>query len=1225
MRLTNLAASFILFLLYLVLGGAPPASAQTTLVPDCGYLNARPCHPFDNEAYNIYFGFSTQCDFGLYVNIHNKCVPTALSRDTISKKPRTWAQWALAEQRYRVGANVPINMVTTFGTHNSFSSYDSGFHNIFSTNQKLSLFDQLEAGARSVRIDAVKYFDNMRVCHMSPGLEGDSSVARLCGWFSPLFSTPFDLTPGRLYAYSIRELADWLDRNPNEFIILNLRVDYSPDTMTHDPEQHEMVRAPLLQFIGRDRILTPGDLDRASTDAATMWPTMQNVRVQKGKQVLILASRVPSDYAGNSLAFGVGRLGVSLLRPVISPFPTCIADPQQPHSQPELFWADKYTRGVFYEVGEGRSGADSIKLSGGYMNAPEVREYARCSPSIINVDFLLHQELSILPASGQKPDQGPDYRREASIWSFEENDYGSRGAAYMKESGRWSSDPTSTVHPYACVLKSWAYPRNIGGAGKVVITQKTGPWFGGESACTSEYGPDFGFYAPGTARENELLKLVAAAVDPLKGVPVGQGGVWLNYVSTAGNLLSLPTKEVTFAVDYPDGADAPQSLTIDGPPNERLGPPAVVAQGNSDIFVQSPGEVLLDSQGHGTFTIALRPNAAANKAPGVYANRITYYYFRKDLPPAGDQADSNNSVLNQAIITVNLFVKAKNQFTFSVTGCSGSVCNFQEAQPIQASMVMTRPRAGALPIAGETFVRSPGATADGVPFSRNIAGPFLLTPGPNVNGFQQGFRTVSFALPPGSHQVASSFAGGPYDEAVISNTLTINVAPILNPQPTSITQRLRPRVSIPATAATVTINNPANRTISLQVDCGTRVSACWLSGSGTGNLVTLRYTTAVATLEPANYIANVTISDGQNAPVVVPFMLTVAGTLTVTPQPIHVIASRNPEPVPYIATVDGFAVPVTVQTQAPWLSQQDSLVIASPGGLPVGTFTGSIRVSSTFADSSVTVPVNLQVVPQVTVGADKEGVPFTVDGATYTSSQTFAWVPGTTHTLSVPLFAQSGNGNFLFNSWSNGGSLSQVVTAGSAPQSYLARFDVAHPLTTSVTPVGAGSVSVNPAPSEGFYRQGSPVSVLATPARGYVFAGYQGDLSGITNPQSLLMTGPRTLVARFALGSPVLVASPAGTQADGNSVKVNLLLLNRGSVPATAARITGISGIRVLAGTGTVTPLVQASDAGNIAPGASGAATVTLTWPPTATRIQFTVEYGDASGYRGSNAITLFR
>jgi DNA gyrase subunit B len=38
----------------------------------------------------------------------------------------------------------------------------------------------------------------------------------LCGWLSPLFSAPFDQTPGRLYAYASRELADWLDRNPGQ-------------------------------------------------------------------------------------------------------------------------------------------------------------------------------------------------------------------------------------------------------------------------------------------------------------------------------------------------------------------------------------------------------------------------------------------------------------------------------------------------------------------------------------------------------------------------------------------------------------------------------------------------------------------------------------------------------------------------------------------------------------------------------------------------------------------------------------------------------------------------------------------------------------------------------------------------------------------------------------------------------------------------------------------------
>ena len=138
--LLQVAALFLLFAVF----SRPAEAGTTTRVPDCGYLNARPCTPFDNEAYNIYFGFSTQCDFGLYVNTHNKCVNA--SRDTISKQRRTWVQWALSEQRGHVSSRIPLNFNTTFGTHNSYSSYNSGFQSIITTDQKLSLYDQLEAG-----------------------------------------------------------------------------------------------------------------------------------------------------------------------------------------------------------------------------------------------------------------------------------------------------------------------------------------------------------------------------------------------------------------------------------------------------------------------------------------------------------------------------------------------------------------------------------------------------------------------------------------------------------------------------------------------------------------------------------------------------------------------------------------------------------------------------------------------------------------------------------------------------------------------------------------------------------------------------------------------------------------------------------------------------------------------------------------------------------------------
>ena len=1234
MRLVKLAAPYLptalplsgVFLAVLMLFiAAPPSSAQTTIVPDCGYLNGRPCTPFDNEAYNIYFGYSTQCDFGLYVNIHNKCVPTALSRDTISKKPRTWAQWALSEQRDRVGANVPINMATTFGTHNSYSSYDSGFHSLFSTDQKLSLYDQLEAGARWVRIDAVNYLNNMRVCHMSPLGSNDGTVAGLCAALSPLFSLPFDQTPGRLYAYTIRELADWLDRNTNELVILNIRNDYSPNPLSPFMEENSMLVAPVLSFIGRNRILTPDDLGKGASATGMLWPTINNVRVTRQKQVVILASREFVDLGGRPLAFHFGRDGTRddnfgrELYLADFNYPTCVNNSSDP------YWS-KGIAGSFYIAGEDRSGSVSASPPVEYLNAPETRKAARCGVSVINVDYLLHQELSILPVSGPKPDQGPDLRREAAIWSFDENDYGDRGAAYMKDNARWSSDPLSYNHHYACADRNWSYPRNQGGAGKVgkvKITTITGPWHGGPAACSGEFGADFVFYAPGTGPENELLKLEYDKINPTTGQRYGNGGVWLNYISTFGNLLSLATKEVSFSVEYPNGTDVPQAVNITGPPFASVPTPAIVALGASDVFINNPGGLSFDSNGRAIINVSLRSNAATNKAPGLYANRIIYNFVSPNSTPG----DSNNSLISQAILNVTLFVKARNQFSLGVNGCSGTVCNFQELQPVLLSMLMVRPKPGTFPITGFAEIREQQTSADGAPFVKTLSPTFALTPGPNVGGYLTGTATSGLTLPPGSHQVAAFFLGGQFDEAVDSNAVTIKVAPFLNPQPTAITQRLNPRSTIPATAGAITINNPANLPISVSVNCGTRVSSCWLQGTGAGNKITLTYAPSVANLVPGVYNAQIEISDGLHARPVVTFALSVVGTLTLTPQQVNITTTPNqPAPVVFTAQVDGADVPLSMAPNAAWLSLQGTQVIANPSGLTVGSFTGQVFVSSPLAEHEEKLTVTMQVVPGATVGSNRQGVPFKVDGTTYSSTQTFGWIPGTTHTISVSALANTPGGNFLFNAWSDNGAATHSVTAGNTAQSYVASFDPAYPVTAAVSPVGSGSVILNPPPTEGaYYRSGASVMVSASPGTGYVFTGFRGDVAGITNPQPLTVNGPKTLVAQFASGAPTLVAIPGPTSASGNTVTVAIQLMNRGVVAATGARILSITGVRVLSGTGTVTPLLQTVDVGNIAPGASATGSVKFDWPSTATRIQFTVNFGDSSGYRGSTTLSLFR
>ncbi|WP_299701337.1 T9SS type A sorting domain-containing protein [uncultured Pontibacter sp.] len=67
--------------------------------------------------------------------------------------------------------------------------------------------------------------------------------------------------------------------------------------------------------------------------------------------------------------------------------------------------------------------------------------------------------------------------------------------------------------------------------------------------------------------------------------------------------------------------------------------------------------------------------------------------------------------------------------------------------------------------------------------------------------------------------------------------------------------------------------------------------------------------------------------------------------------------------------------------------------------------------------------------------------------------------------------------------------------------------------TLSVSTVGSGSVSKSP--TQNTYAAGSTVSLTATPAAGYQFAGWSGDVTGTTNPLSVVMNNNITLTATF--------------------------------------------------------------------------------------------------------------
>jgi uncharacterized repeat protein (TIGR02543 family) len=77
--------------------------------------------------------------------------------------------------------------------------------------------------------------------------------------------------------------------------------------------------------------------------------------------------------------------------------------------------------------------------------------------------------------------------------------------------------------------------------------------------------------------------------------------------------------------------------------------------------------------------------------------------------------------------------------------------------------------------------------------------------------------------------------------------------------------------------------------------------------------------------------------------------------------------------------------------------------------------------------------------------------------------------------------------------------------------------------TLTVNSVGNGVVSK--APDKAAYLCGETVTLTATADPGWVFTGWSGDLTGSNNPETLTMTGDKTVTANFALNSASAIES----------------------------------------------------------------------------------------------------
>ncbi|MDR2693886.1 MAG: hypothetical protein LBB74_06690 [Chitinispirillales bacterium] len=76
-----------------------------------------------------------------------------------------------------------------------------------------------------------------------------------------------------------------------------------------------------------------------------------------------------------------------------------------------------------------------------------------------------------------------------------------------------------------------------------------------------------------------------------------------------------------------------------------------------------------------------------------------------------------------------------------------------------------------------------------------------------------------------------------------------------------------------------------------------------------------------------------------------------------------------------------------------------------------------------------------------------------------------------------------------------------------------AQTPVTYSVTVNVNPIDGGVVYRNP--NKELYEAGESVAISVTPAAGYAFAGWSGAVEGTTNPITITVGGPITLMAEF--------------------------------------------------------------------------------------------------------------
>lgn len=170
-----------------------------------------------------------------------------------------------------------------------------------------------------------------------------------------------------------------------------------------------------------------------------------------------------------------------------------------------------------------------------------------------------------------------------------------------------------------------------------------------------------------------------------------------------------------------------------------------------------------------------------------------------------------------------------------------------------------------------------------------------------------------------------------------------------------------------------------------------------------------------------------------------------------------------------------------------------------------GDLSGSNNPESILMDTSKNVTATFTELPKYTLTLDTVG-----SGGVSLSPPGGAYYNGT-----MVYLAATPDSGYEFIGWSGdlGGSASPDSILMDSDKNVVATFSELPQYTLTVDTTGTGTVTINP--PGGIYYQGSMVALSAIPGSGHEFGGWSGDLTGLANPDTLLMDANKSVTATF--------------------------------------------------------------------------------------------------------------